>query len=363
MNKNHNITILLTIYNRLEYTIKWLDFAEKQKMPFDIFISDGGNILNIKEKLNLKKRNLKITYKKFKYFKNYQNIYQKYFFAIKYVKTKFIIVAEDDDFINIDGLIKSSIFLIKNKDYGSIKGLNILGDFTYNNSKLISFVLRNENSLNNDFSLKNKNREIRVIDYFKNKNISNFNGLHRTENLRKVFDFLGKRDFYNLYITELIFVLILIYLGKVKRSNDIDYIKMDNTSFSSSNNFSKFRPFSKIISSNKFSYENNLIFKFVKFKDEHNEYLFKKLYYQFLNNDARIRIYEEKVYKSFLRKFRNNLKKLLINLKVFFYIKKMYLIFFKSKMINKKIILLNENIIKASKKNMKFLEFIYKNYN
>ena len=39
----------------------------------------------------------------------------------------------------------------------------------------------------------------------------------------------------------------------------------------------------------------------------------------------------------------------------------MYLIFFKSKMINKKIILLNENIIKASKKNMKFLEFIYKN--
>ena len=166
MNKNHNITILLTIYNRLEYTIKWLDFAEKQKMPFDIFISDGGNILNIKEKLNLKKRNLKITYKKFKYFKNYQNIYQKYFFAIKYVKTKFIIVAEDDDFINIDGLIKSSNFLIKNKDYGSIKGLNILGDFTYNNSKLISFVLRNENSLNNDFSLKNKNREIRVIDYF-----------------------------------------------------------------------------------------------------------------------------------------------------------------------------------------------------
>jgi len=60
MNENHNITILLTIYNRLDYTIKWLNFAEKQKMPFDIFISDGGNISNIKKKLNLDKRNLKI---------------------------------------------------------------------------------------------------------------------------------------------------------------------------------------------------------------------------------------------------------------------------------------------------------------
>ena len=50
---NFNITIVLTIYNRLNFTIKWLDFAEKQKIPFDIIISDGGNIANIKKKLNL----------------------------------------------------------------------------------------------------------------------------------------------------------------------------------------------------------------------------------------------------------------------------------------------------------------------
>ena len=61
MKKNHDITILLTIYNRLEHTIKWLDFAEKQKIPFDIFISDGGNIHDIKKKIKFKK-------KKFKYY-------------------------------------------------------------------------------------------------------------------------------------------------------------------------------------------------------------------------------------------------------------------------------------------------------
>jgi len=217
--KNHNITILLTIYNRLDHSIKWLDFAEKQKIPFDIFISDGGNIHNIKKKLNLEKRNLNIKYRKFKFFKNYKNIYQKYSFAIKHIKTKFVIVAEDDDFINIDGFIKSSNFLLNNKDYGSVKGLNILGEFIYNSSNLISFVLRNENSSNNDHDLRHKNSEIRLIDFFKKKNFSIFNGLQRTKNLSKVFDFLGKRDFYNLYITELIFVLILVYLGKIKKMN------------------------------------------------------------------------------------------------------------------------------------------------
>lgn len=363
MKKNHDITILLTIYNRLEYTIKWLDFAEKQKIPFDIFISDGGNIHDIKKKLNLKKRNLNITYRKFKFFKNYKNIYQKYFFVIKYIKTKFVIVAEDDDFINIDGFIKSSNFLLNNKDYGSVKGINLLGEFILNGSNPISFVLRNENSSNNEQDLRNENSEFRLIDFFKRKNFSIFNGLHRTKNLRKVFDFLGKRDFYNLYITELIFVLILVYLGKIKRFDYIDYIKMNNTELSSSNNFSKFRPFSKITSSVKYTYENNLIFKFIKFKNKKNEFFFKNLYYEFLDNDARIRISEEKIYRSYSRKLRNIFRELLIKIKVFYILKKMYLIFFKSKMVNKNIALLNKNIINTSKKNMKFLEFILKNYN
>ena len=47
--KNYNISIVLTIYNRLDFTIKWLAFAEAQKIPFKIIISDGGNIKGIKK--------------------------------------------------------------------------------------------------------------------------------------------------------------------------------------------------------------------------------------------------------------------------------------------------------------------------
>ena len=59
MKKNSDITILLTIFNRIDYTNKWLDYAELSTFPFKIFISDGGNIKNIKKKLDIK--NLNIT--------------------------------------------------------------------------------------------------------------------------------------------------------------------------------------------------------------------------------------------------------------------------------------------------------------
>ena len=100
-NNNYNVTVLLTIFNRLDFTKKWLDFAERQKLPFKILISDGGNANNVIEILNLKNRNLDIIYKKYKFYKNYKNIFKKFFFAINQVKTDYVILCEDDDYINI----------------------------------------------------------------------------------------------------------------------------------------------------------------------------------------------------------------------------------------------------------------------
>ena len=51
MKKNFDVTILLTIFNRVNYTNKWLDYAEQSNIPFKIFISDGGNTKNIKKNL------------------------------------------------------------------------------------------------------------------------------------------------------------------------------------------------------------------------------------------------------------------------------------------------------------------------
>ena len=40
-----SITILLTVYNRPNFTKKWLDYANEIKLPFKIFIADGVMII------------------------------------------------------------------------------------------------------------------------------------------------------------------------------------------------------------------------------------------------------------------------------------------------------------------------------
>ena len=173
-----NITILLTIFNRIDYTNKWLDFAEKTKVPFKIFISDGGNVSGIQKKLNLKKRKLKITYKKFKYYKNYNHFYEKFYESVKKIDTKYIFIADDDDYIFTNSIIKSARFLDQNKNYSCAKGINCLGELIRNNNKVLGLALRDEGKKKYK-SISSNIPDLRLIEYYKKKHLSVYNGLHK----------------------------------------------------------------------------------------------------------------------------------------------------------------------------------------
>jgi|694.fasta_scaffold13281_4 glycosyltransferase domain-containing protein len=290
-NNNYNVTVLLTIYNRLDFTKKWLDFAEMQKLPFKILISDGGNVNNVVEILNLKNRNLDIIYKKYKFYTNYKNFFEKFFFAINQVKTDYVILCEDDDYINISGIIKSANFLKKNMEYSCVKGINLCGEASDKKSIFNYLALRKEDKNFCNLSIRNKKSEDRLISYYKNNHLSLYNGLNRKSVLLKVFSVLN-RDFHDLYITELIFVLLVINEGKIKRNNYVDYVKMDNTLLSSSSNFKKFRPYEKIIKSRKFNYENNLVLKHLDIKNKKSTFL--NMHKNFIKKGSFLRIENEK---------------------------------------------------------------------
>ena len=302
---DYNVTVLLTIFNRLDFTKKWLDFAEQQKMPFKILISDGGNLDNVKELLNLEARNLDIKYKKYHFYKNYKRIFEKFFFAIKHVKTDFVILCEDDDYLNINGIIKSAKFLKNNEKFSCVKGINLCGELSPKKNIFNYLAIRKEDKDFNNKGITNNKSEDRLINYYRNNHLSLYNGLQRKSVLQKVFRVLNK-DFYNLYITELIFVLIIINEGKIKRGDYIDYFKMDNTAFSSSTNFSVFIPYSEISKSKKFSVENNLVLTYLNLKKKKK--LFVEIHNKLIKKDENSRLLDEKekkkiiniIYKLFL---------------------------------------------------------------
>lgn len=353
-NNNYNVTVLLTIFNRLDFTKKWLDFAERQKLPFKILISDGGNANNVIEILNLKNRNLDIIYKKYKFYKNYKNIFEKFFFAINQVKTDYVILCEDDDYINISGIIKSANFLKKNKEYSCVKGINLCGEVNDKKSIFNYLALRKEDKNFCNLSIRNKKSEDRLISYYKNNHLSLYNGLNRKSVLLKVFSVLN-RDFYDLYITELIFVLLVINEGKIKRNNYVDYVKMDNSLSSSSSNFKKFRPYEIIVNSRKFNYENNLVIKHLDLKNKKS--IFLNLHRNFIKKSSFLRVMNEKknnqlsdifyfIFKFLIKKLK--MKDFLVN--TFYYIK--------YKKITNKIYVKNNDIIFFVNKQKKFFKDI-----
>ena len=72
-----DVTLLLTIYNRRKFTLKWIDFYLSFNSPFKLYICDGGNDKFLQKKLeNISKRNKKIIYKKYNYYKNFENLFE-----------------------------------------------------------------------------------------------------------------------------------------------------------------------------------------------------------------------------------------------------------------------------------------------
>jgi glycosyltransferase domain-containing protein len=362
MKKKSEVTILLTIFNRVNYTNKWLDYAEQSNIPFKIFISDGGNTKNIKKKLNLKKRNLDITYKKFKYYKNYNYMFEKFYLSVKQIKTKYIFIAEDDDYIFCNSILKSAKFLDKNRKFSCAKGVNCLGDLIRNNGKVLSLTLRNEGKEKKKSLLSNFS-DLRLIQYYKENHLSIYNGLHRKESLLKTFKILNSRNFLNLFISELIFCLSVIYNGKVARLNHIDYIKMDNTHLSASNNFQKLKSFSTISKTKNFKEENNIILKSIKFNNKKLKKIFIFLHNQFLEQDCVLRIEEEVKQKSFFIKLRHIFKYILTKVKIYYWIKYFYLIFFKADYFHENVMVIDKSLTKIIKKDLKnFLKVVEFNY-
>jgi len=352
MKKNFDVTILLTIFNRLDYTNKWLDYAEQSNVPFKIFISDGGNIKSIKTKLNLKKRKLDITYKKFKYYKNYNYFFEKYYQSVKKIKSNYIFIAEDDDYIFSNSIIKSAKFLDDNKKFSCASGINCLGDLIRNNGKVLSLSLRNE-SKEKTKSLLSNIPEQRLIEYYRKQQVSVHNALHRKESLLKTFKILNSRNFLNLFVTELILCLSVIYNGNVARMNHIDYIKMDNTNLSSSANFEKLRPFSMISKTKNFKEENNLILKSIKFFDKKNKNIFLSLHDKLIEKDRVLRIKGEIKKKNIFIKLRWAIKYVFTKLRIYYLIKYSYLKLFKADYFYKKVMVVDKSLTKIIKKDLK----------
>lgn len=117
-----DLTVLLVLKDRLQFTERWIDYNLQANPGYQIIVADGG-IMPINNSFileGLQKLNASYIYCGQDY--DLSKMTQKIYFALTKCKTKYVMLASNDDFYIAKGLSISLKFLEENLDYISCSG-------------------------------------------------------------------------------------------------------------------------------------------------------------------------------------------------------------------------------------------------
>lgn len=245
LSKANLLTIILPIKDNPRMTKRWLNYILKNNYRFKIYIADGGKKrFTINQKF---KKNLDLEYKYF----GHDNSHYKYILKIKksvyFTKTKYCLLADNDDFYIEDTIMKSISFMEKNKDYSSCGG-NIL-KFTVS-GKIKGKITYTTFSKQNSY-LENSSKD-RLLSLSENFNEIYYD-VTRTIMMKKfTSDFLKfNMKKFNYFFFPLAMSYYLVAKGKVKKFDDIMLLRQED--YQSSTSSGSISPI-KVIYDKNFSY-------------------------------------------------------------------------------------------------------------
>ncbi|MBX3242480.1 MAG: TIGR00180 family glycosyltransferase [Chitinophagaceae bacterium] len=142
---------------------------------------------------------------------------EKISYALSSVKTPYVVLCADDDFIVKETLIKCISFLEENKDYSVAMGSNIYFSVIGNTGRkkiLVTPIYKGEVA----YEIKNENSLDRLHDFFGNYRAI-FYGVQRASILHMAFEDLSYVK--NLLLNEYASALFPVITGKIKAFDDL----------------------------------------------------------------------------------------------------------------------------------------------
>ena len=216
MPSNSPATIILMVKDRRALVLRWLTYMSVSNCDYKIIIADGGYTKLSKTDLDRFNNKLDLLHLKKITDANYESLIKKINYALKFVKTKFTIIADDDDFIstqNIDFHIK---FLSNNPEFSSSGGQK-LGVFGFNNGKY-GFI-------KNSYSGAHSSEPVDRISSFLNSESSAFYNINKTEILLRASQHCRESKIWHPRFFELYVEIMIHGSGKVNRNGLSLYVK------------------------------------------------------------------------------------------------------------------------------------------
>ena len=220
------LTILLPLKNRHEYSERLFHFFKEFNLKYELFIADGSKkALPSKYFSILDKAAVQYKYLRFKEDKNIQNFINKLWKSLKLIKTKYVMIFDNDDLlipISIDQCLKH---LDKNKNLVGCGGYKINFNFFKIDKKYKyrPYVYGNPVNISkmdggNNYILETGLE--RVKNYLtKNKPVNTINDIFHTKFLRNNISQIKNKNFNFLFFYFVFLDILNIFKGKILKIN------------------------------------------------------------------------------------------------------------------------------------------------
>lgn len=135
MKTSQDLTILLLLKGRDEFTFRWFEYAQHVNLPYKVLIADGGLDNGLEKELIRRgySKHVDYEYVRYPFDSSLELFYKKTFDALSRVKTPYVLLASNDDFYFNESIDTSVQFLKNNQDYVSSRGK--IYDFSISESK------------------------------------------------------------------------------------------------------------------------------------------------------------------------------------------------------------------------------------
>lgn len=211
-NVDQLLTVILVIRDRPNYTFRWMNYANKTQFPFKILIADGGKDFTVETYLKEQSHypNLNYDYLRYPYDASIKDYLHKISGAVHQVTTPYVILADDDDFWNVDGIRASIRFLEEHADYATCRGRN----FTFSQHEKNS--LETVYSPHSIFDTAQPLASERVMAIYPHLG-GTFYDVHRSSQFQTIFKTVAEIDFHLMPMIETIISLLDAANGKIKQ--------------------------------------------------------------------------------------------------------------------------------------------------
>jgi glycosyltransferase domain-containing protein len=232
-----DVTILLTTRGRHLHTLRWIYHANRISLPFSIIVADGdvhAAIANLLSNPQTFPR-LSLEYRQYED-RRFTDFYRKCVDALRQVRTPYVMMSDNDDFLFPSGVLHAASFLSRAPDYVSsgagvaafaIRPLERVPDNVVGHLERVWYRVSDNYGLRD---LADQSATVRALGELR-QYMNIYYHVYRTEALRVIAQEILANDPSDLEIHEYFWAVRAATLGKIKsHCGFLSYLRQSGTS-------------------------------------------------------------------------------------------------------------------------------------